>query len=186
VTNPAFFTIRINSDQELFNAYYFFSRHSIHGPERPMTKTSAAEFSSLLFLQDSGLISDPYDILTIRVYTNMNSSEGYVDFENTLSVQQLDIRTIDIQLTARKNFYQLQAPTFIGTYNPFVIDADSHQLVNYFLGHALGSSHKIIKVGSYCFEITPVLYAPIDIEEQRDEILKRNIPFIGYQSIEDC
>lgn len=184
--NPACFTIRMNGGQELFRPYYFFSRRSIHGPERPMTKKSAAEYSSLFFLKDPRLMIDPHEVLTIRVYTDINSSVGYFDFENTLSVKQQDNKAIDIQLIARKNFYQLQAPTFIGTYHPFIIEADSQRLENYFLGYALGLTHQIIKLSSYCFEITPILYAPIDIENQREAILKRNIQFIGYQSIEDC
>jgi hypothetical protein len=180
------FTIKMKGGQENFRPYYFFSRRSIRGAEVPMTKKTQEEYSSNFFLKDPGLASNRHELLTIRVYTDLNNNEGYVDFENELIVKLSENKIDDIQLSPRKNFFRLEQPGFIGTYNPFITEEGSQKLESYFVGYALGITHQIIKLNAYSFEITPILYSPIDFEKQQDEISKKHIPFMGYKSIEMC
>jgi hypothetical protein len=186
MSKPSSFTIKMKGGQEIFRPYYFFSRRSIRGAEVPMTKKTKEEYSSSFFLKDPRLVSPPHEVLTIRVYTDLNNTEGYFDFENELTVKLSENKIADIQITPRKNFFRLEKPTFIGTYNPFITEGNSQRLENYFIGYALGLTHQIIKLNSHYFEITPILYAPIDIEKQEDEVFKKSIPFTGYKSIEMC
>ena len=186
MTDPSFFTIKMKGGQELFRPYYFFRRLSIRGAEVPMTKKTLEEYSSSFLLKDARLLSPFYEVLTIRVYTDLNSAEGYFDFDNEFTVNLSANKIADIQLTPQKNFFRLETPTFIGTYNPFIIEGNSQKLENYFIGYALGLTHQITKLKSHYFEITPILYAPIDIEKLKDEISVNNVPFLGFKSIEMC
>lgn len=180
------FTIKMNGAQEIFRPYYFFSRLSIRGAEVPMTKKTQAEYSSVFFLKDPRLTCSLYEVLTIRVYTDLNNDERYFDFENELIVKLSGNKIEEIHLAPKKNFYRLEQPTLIGSYNPFMIEGTSQKLENYFVGYALGLTHQIRKLDSYYFEITPILYAPIDIEKLKDEISDNKIPFAGFKPIEMC
>jgi hypothetical protein len=184
--DPSSFTIKMRGGQEMFRPYYFFRRLSIRGAEVPMTKKSQEEYSSSLLLKDARLVSSLYEVLTIRVYTDLSNTEAFVDFDNQITVKRSNNQILDIHLAPQKNFFRLETTTFIGTYNPFIIEGGSQKLENYFIGYALGLTHQILKLNSYYFEIIPILYAPIDIEMLKDQIADNKVPFVGFKSIEMC
>jgi hypothetical protein len=183
---PDLFKVRIVGAQETFSAYYFVSRGEVRGPEIPLVRISHDLFFTNTFLKDPLVKTSLYDTCTIRLYTDMSNIEVFFEFKNSLKVILLDDVISDIELVPQKNFFAIDKPSFIGSYNPLVEENGYKKLTSYFLGNALGNSHKTVQEGKFSFKIFPILYSPLDIEKERKVIEQKSIPFLGHQTLDQC